>query len=205
MFYKALDEDGCSCNGGSGQWSLPRDGGPGEWMPAIEGTLVPCKNGYHLCEDAQVLDWLDVRIFEAEYRGEMIRYDDKIVVREARLVREFLEWNEGNARLFACDCAERVLPLFECVFADDARPREAIAVARCFAAGTATELELSAAEAAASTAARSAARFAAWSAAWSVAWSAARSVARSAVGTTWDAAGDTEREWQWRRLQEILG
>ena len=63
MFFKVLNADGTSCNSGNAQWSLPvqnADGTwtPGDWMPAIEGELIPCENGYHLAEDAQVLEWL---------------------------------------------------------------------------------------------------------------------------------------------------
>jgi hypothetical protein len=39
------------------------------------------------------------------------------------------------ARIFACDCAERALPIFERERPDDKRPREAIATARRFATG----------------------------------------------------------------------
>ena len=46
------------------------------------------------------------------------------------------------ARLFACDCVQRVLPLFEQKFPDDRRPRQAVVVARRFVAGKATVDEL---------------------------------------------------------------
>jgi hypothetical protein len=49
------------------------------------------------------------------------------------------------ARLFACDCAERVLPLFEKEYPDNQGPRQAIEVARLFAEGKATAQELAAA------------------------------------------------------------
>jgi len=45
-------------------------------------------------------------------------------------------------RVFACDCAERVLPLYETAFPDDDRPRHAIEVARSFTSGEATKEEL---------------------------------------------------------------
>jgi hypothetical protein len=56
MLFKVLDENGRSCNGGNVQWSLPimqADGSflPGDWMPAVTGELVACKNGYHLREE----------------------------------------------------------------------------------------------------------------------------------------------------------
>lgn len=48
-----------------------------------------------------------------------------------------------KARLFACDCAERVLPLFEKEYPTDKYPRKAMEAARLFADGKATEEELS--------------------------------------------------------------
>ena len=84
---------------------------------------------------------------------------------------------EKLLRLFACDCAEHVLPIFEKKFPKDARPREFIAVARRFANG-----EVSAA---------------AWVAAWAAAWAAARAAAM-------EAAGAAETKWQVDRLREML-
>lgn len=57
------------------------------------------------------------------------------------------------ARLFACDCAEHVLPIFEANFPGDHRPRQAIETSRRFALGHATVSELSAASAWAASAA----------------------------------------------------
>jgi hypothetical protein len=103
------------------------------------------------------------------------------------------------ARLFACTCAERVPPLFERERPDDPRPREAIATARRFAMGEATDEELAAAcvaaSAAISTTARVAARYSAlvaveatrvdtvdaWFAARSTAWATAWVASRAAV------------------------
>jgi hypothetical protein len=126
-------------------------------------------------------------IYEAEYRGERMDDDDKIVVREARLLKHLATWNKRSARLFVCDCAERVVHLCD----DDDRPRDAIAVARRFANSEATQEDLTAARDAAWDAAR--ARAAARDAARDVAWAAA-----------WDAAWDAEREWQTERLMEYL-
>ena len=97
------------------------------------------------------------------------------------------------ARLFACDCAERVLPLYEAKHPDDPRPRNAIAVARRYAMGEATSMELAAARAAARAAAGDAARDAAWDAAWDAARDAA-----------WDAAWDAEQTWQADHLRAML-
>jgi len=200
-YYKILNDDMTSIYG-KGKWIL------GEWMPEIEGDLVACKNGYHLCRREDLVHWLGPRIFEAEYRGDRVDSDNKIVVREVRIIREVTTWNERTARLFACDCAERALAL---VTDPDDRSVDAIRVARLYADGKATDKELFAAWSAASAAVS-----AAWAAtssvtssvAVSVAWSvasaaasAAASVAWSAVTRTWAAA---VREWQTERLFEYL-
>jgi len=118
------------------------------------------------------------------------------------------------ARLFACDCAERVLPIFEAAYPDDKRPRRAIEVARRFVAGDATKEEM--------VAARGAARDSAWAvvaAAWTAsaaarasggaAWDdreaarAARVAARAARDAAWDD-WDAERDWQEKRLRAYL-
>ena len=112
-------------------------------------------------------------------------------------------------RLFACDCAERALPIFEKASPNDTRPRDCIAVARRFANGEATDQERAAARdaawAAAGDAAWDAAGAAARAAAWAAAWDAARAAARAAA---WDAARAAawaaEIQWQTTRLRELL-
>jgi len=104
-------------------------------------------------------------------------------------------------REFACDCAERVLPLWDARYPDDARPRDCIAVARRYARGEATKKELDAGCAAAYAAAdafASAAAYAAY-AAMDAAYVAAYVAAYAAA----DAA-EREREWQVERLREVL-
>ena len=93
-------------------------------------------------------------------------------------LRIVLEPADKDIRLFACDCAERVLPLYETNYPNDNRPRQAIETARRFANGQATLAELAAA--------RDAARVAAW----------------AAAGAT--AARVAERQWQKERLLELL-
>ena len=156
--FKTLNAYGASCNGGNVQWNLPTqnaDGSwtPGAWMTAIEGELLPCENGYHLAEDAQILDWLNERLFEAEYRGERVYGDNKLVVRECRLLREFTGWNERTARLFAVWCAREALNLID---RPDPRSVTACVVAERHAYGEASDDELAAARDAARAAARDA-------------------------------------------------
>ena len=154
--YKVLHDDMTSCNGGNATWEI------GKWMPAVEGKLMPCDNGYHLCRREDVIHWFGEAVFEAEYRGEIVESDTKVVVREARATKRLDTWNDRTARLFACDCAEHVLHLFEKQYPNDKRPREAIEVARQYANGEATKDELKAARVAARVAARAAAGDAAW-------------------------------------------
>ena len=103
--------------------------------------------------------------------------------------------SERVQRLFACWCAEQVLPLFERAHPDDDRPRMAIQVATAYAMGDATQDELAASRAAA-MAATWAACDAAMAATWAAcdaacaasAWSAARAASRAAaMAATWAA------------------
>lgn len=149
----------------------------GVWVE-VEGPLSLCKNGIHLCRKKDLTEWLQAEIYEAEYDGgERIDANNKIVVRKARLTKRLRTWNEKTARLFACDCAERVLPIFEKKYPDDKRPRQAIEIARKYALRKATRQELDTAG------------FAAGTAAWTA---------------VWDAARAAEKKWQTNRLMEYL-
>lgn len=120
---------------------------------------------------------------------------------------------ERKLALFAADCAERVLYIFEHGCPSDWRARYAIDVARRFADGGATRQEAAAARDAARAAAREqsggdATRAAAvWTAAWAAA-GAAGPVSWAATGdAAWTAArdaitatgGDRLAELQWQR------
>lgn len=130
--------------------------------------------------------------------------------------------NERDQRLFACDCAERVLPLFESKYPNDARLRNAITVSRRFALGSASYAELARVRSAARDAARDAAWDARWAAErtakwdtarsdrWNAGWNAANTAANTAARTAANAAarnvrgsaGDSEGRWQIIRLIE---
>jgi len=191
-YYKVTDEDGSAMHGGSGKWTR------GRWR-SVRGPLVACERGLHLCTIDRLPAWLGPVIWEAEVDGELIADRGKLVARRARVIRRLDTWNERTARLFAADCAEHVLPLFEKAYPNDSRPRDALAVVRRYANGEATKQELATAGAAAGDAAGDAARAAAWDAA-DAARAAARGAARYATGASardaawaaaWAAAGDT--------------
>ena len=96
-----------------------------------------------------------------------------------------LEPADREIRLFACDCAEKVLPLFEKQYPNDDRPRQAIIIARQFANGKATKEDLAAARVTACDA-----------------WDATSDAARVA---SWAASWAAEREWQTQRVKELIG
>jgi len=118
---------------------------------------------------------------------------------------------EKVVHTFACDCAERVIHLYEDKYPDDRRPRKAIETKRAWLRGEATDDELTAARAAAwaagatrvaaaratrvaaARATRVAAGDASWAAsvaAWDASWAAsvaASAAARAAARAAWDA------------------
>ena len=159
--YKVLDAGQSSYHGGSGKWVRNR------WR-TVQGELEPCRNGIHYCRADQLVCWLGPTIwrFEDGSPDETVDHHDKMVTRKGRVVERLATWNEMTARLFAADCAEMVLPIFERRCPGDDRPRRAIEAARLFARG---EID-AAAEAAAEAAAGAAAWAAAWDAAWDAAW-----------------------------------
>jgi len=124
---------------------------------------------------------------------------------------------------FACDCAERVLPIWLAVYPDDDRPAAAIRVGRDPDATPAAEAAAweagwdaarDAAGDAASDAAVDAAETAAWEAGWDAGWgaaqkassNAARAAAAAAAGAAAGAAARAAAEdWRRARLLELVG
>jgi len=204
--YKALNVDGTSPYQNY-EWSLPtRDGDrwkPGDWEDAGPGELVECDHGIHAATIRQLLRWLEARLYvlEPAEGTDRLEGDKKTVLRRARLVRPVETWTETTARLYAADCAEMVLPIYEDEHPDDDRPRRAIEMARAYVWEEATDEELDAAHAAVEDAAHAAVRYAVEDTSWAAAgaaagataldaWSAARAAAGVARDAVEDAAGD---------------
>jgi hypothetical protein len=93
-----------------------------------------------------------------------------------------VEGKDKEIRLFAADCAEMVLPIYEKEYPDDDRPRKAIQAARDYANELISVEQLAAARDAAVAA------WAAAGAARDAAWAAARDAARDAAWAAWAAA-----------------
>ena len=208
--YKVLGSDGNAIHGGSGAWHLPHGKRPGKWMPEVARPTC-CTRGYHLVELPALAEWLaaDCTIWEAEGRG--ASHTDgsgKTAYAQARLLRR-VRLSERDMRLFAADCAEHVLALFEVPCPDDDRPRKAVAAARAYARGEIDDAAGAAAGAAAQTAAGAAAQTAAWAAAGAAAGAAAWAAAGAAAGAAaraaaWAAARAAETRWQGERLATYL-
>lgn len=178
-YWKVTDAKGRSCHGGQWQWSLPTWDGvewtPGEWTPRIDDATA-CKRGWHCCTDAHLVQWVHERIWQVEIHPDAVTtvLDDKVVTTGPVRLVAGTPWDATTARLFAVQCAARVLHL-----TDDPRVADALVVAFRHAVDDATDVELAAAGAAASAAA--------WDAAWTATRAAAWDAARYAAA--WAAAG----------------
>ena len=171
VYYKTMD--GTTGAYGHGEWDLPRGKRPGKWMPKVMPVL--CESGYHVCRDLnEVITHAGPELYEVEVRGACDAGDDKACYEQARLVRRIPEWDQRTMRLWAIDCARRVVYL-----SPDHELLDAV-LDVCVA-----YVEFGEEWAAA------------WDAAWDAAWAAARDAAR-------DAAGVAETKEQVKLLQRYL-
>jgi hypothetical protein len=90
----------------------------------------------HICEKGDLPFWIGKTLWLVEYKGTLVKHDNKSVVRSARLVKQ-LKWGHAEQVEFAYRAAERVLPFFEKRFLFNTRPRNAILAARTNAANAA--------------------------------------------------------------------
>ena len=180
----------------------------------LDGEIVICAHGYHASRTAwDALKFAPgpvlclVEVEPVEERA------DKLASRSRRLIKAVNV--ERELREFAADCAERVLHFYEEAYPGDQRPRAAIATARAYAKGEATDEGLATARAAAADAGAAAwgAAADAARAATGAAWGAAADAARAAAGTaaraaaraaTGAAAGAAEHKWQYEQFDARL-
>ena len=173
---------------GAGEYVL--DGG---WQPRIEGKLIPCKHGYHVCREQDVAFCRGTNLAAVDIDSvDMLKEQNEIVVRTWRLVR-WLPW----ARKDMTDCA-----------ADDAATAADYAAAATAAVDNAAYAAAGAHYAASfalhADDARHAASFAANAAAYA-AYTAAAADANAYAGA-YAAARKTERrrqeDWIWERVHQ---
>ena len=169
---KFLREDGSATHANKESYPVNR------WM-RVKGPLEPCENGYHYTTPQHWRKWLTTRIHLLEAKEPLFR-EDKFCARGIKLQPRLTTWTPRTVALFAADCAERVLPIFERAFPDDPRPRQAIMVVRSGSASEASEASE------ASVAAARAARAASWAAAMAAA-RAARAASEAARAASWAA------------------
>lgn len=94
-YYKVLKYGRSFC-GGNFTWSLPKGDQPGEWHE-VEGKVVPCSNGFHVTTDPAYwisCDQCDIYIVEVD--GRIIKEQDKVVAKRARLIRKLTRAEERS-------------------------------------------------------------------------------------------------------------
>ena len=63
--FKILGDDCKPCHGGTGEWPLPVDSQPGEWLE-VDGDIQVCSRGLHLVSDPLIWWQRKSRLFVAE-------------------------------------------------------------------------------------------------------------------------------------------
>lgn len=173
----------------------------------LNGEIIPCRYGFHGSSTLwQALDYAPGPLAcKVELSGTIVQEHDKLAASQKTLLAAVNV--ERELRLFAADCAERVLHIFELEYPHDDRPRKAIAAARDYADGRIDYAAMAAANAAANAAALVLPWRSAWAAAWAAgtaAWVAARSAAWYARSAVVNAARSEEHKWQRRRFEELF-
>ena len=212
LAYHFLSSDFTAGEGGEPPWEI------GETRTVAEPSrIILCGYGYHSSPTLRdALEYAPGPLACLVKISEPVKKNDDKQVSASRTLLKAVNI-ERELRLFACDCAEHVLHLYETRHPNDPRSREAIETARRFANGKARKQELraawdaardagaawrsglfwdaaQAAGAAARDAAWAAARAAAWNAAWDAAWTAAWAAARDAAWEARDAAYAAARD-----------
>lgn len=178
----------------------------------LNGEIIPCRYGFHGSPTLwQALKYAPGPIAcKVELSGTIVQEHDKLAASQKTLLAAVNV--ERELQLFAADCAEHVLDLFELECPNDDRPRKAIAAARGYADGR-IDYETRAAESAAAMTAASAtvAKPAPWPAAMAAAMAAASAAAsaaraaRHARDAVVEEGLSGEHEWQRQRFEELLG
>jgi hypothetical protein len=203
--YHFLQENMRSGKGREKPWTLGETRTKG-------GKIALCRRGYHYSPTLwDALEYAPGPV-ACLVEVEPVENDDTKGVSRSRKLMAAVNI-ERELRLFAADCAEHVLHIYEKACPGDLRPRAAIHAARDYAEGRIDDAARDAAWDAASAAARDAAWDAANAAAWAAANAAANAAAWAAANAAanvgaWAAANaaanDTERVWQREQFETRL-
>jgi hypothetical protein len=188
--YKFLRE-GLKSENGNLEWKIDK------WNKA-EGKLVMCSQGLHACKDPyDAFSYVQGEILAlVECRGKHLTVGNKECWREQRVIKTY-KWTKKDSLRLAIYSAELCLNIFEKMYPEDKRPREAIEAAKkVLFKDTAKNRSAADSTSSAAWSAESAARSAAWSAAWS-AGSAAESAASSAAWSAGSAAESAASSAAW--------
>jgi hypothetical protein len=104
------------------------------WTPPAKPII--CQSGWHGMEERDVLAHLPgvgALLYEVEVRGEFVQGGDKFAAESMRIVNFIGEATEQKLRLFMCDVAEEVLPIYEEWAPNDDRCRKSIEAGRAYA------------------------------------------------------------------------
>src|ERR1035437_915644 len=147
------------------------------WTPNAKPIL--CESGWHGMEEKDVLAHLPgvgAVLYEVEARGEIVKGSDKFAAESMRFKYVVGEATEQKLRLFMCDVAEDVLPIYEAWAPSDDRCRRSIEAGRAYALDPTDEKKAAGAARAAGAA----------EAAWA-AWAAEAAGAARAAEAAWAA------------------
>ena len=91
------------------EWPTPSGADePGPWV-AIEGPLLPARNGVHACPPAELVDWIDDELWVVELAGAIAEHEGLLLASRARLLRRLEHWTAETAREFTEACVFSVL------------------------------------------------------------------------------------------------
>jgi hypothetical protein len=86
-------------------WPAP-SGAASAWVE-VDGALVTCERGVHVCRPEDLAHWIHEELWEVEVGGETKLGVDCLVARRARLSRRIEAWTDGGAARFVRACGER--------------------------------------------------------------------------------------------------
>src|ERR1035437_8748475 len=165
------------------------------WTPNAKPIL--CESGWPGMEEKDVLAHLPgvgAVLYEVEARGEIVKGSDKFAAESMRFKYVVGEATEQKLRLFMCDVAEDVLPIYEAWAPSDDRCRRSIEAGRAYALDPTDEKKAAGAARAAGAAGAAGTAWAvgavraarAAEAAWA-AWAAGAAGAAEAASAAWAA------------------
>ncbi len=86
------------------QWPTPSGADePGPWV-AIEGPLLPARNGVHACPPTELVGWIDDELWVVELAGAIAEHEGVLLASRGRLLRRLEHWTAETAREFAEAC-----------------------------------------------------------------------------------------------------